>query len=72
MKSVNWATIPQRLIKNTVFADMDLAKLGIDYEHIESLFCSKPIVIEKKSVRGIFPYFSLFYHFLLENFRRSF
>jgi uncharacterized membrane protein len=51
MKSVNWATIPQRLIKNTVFASMDLTQLNIDFDQIESMFCSKPVVVEAKIVR---------------------
>ena len=50
MKSVNWATIPQRLIKNTVFANMDLTQLNLDFDHIESVFCSKPVVLETKKL----------------------
>lgn len=41
MKSVNWARIPQRTIDQTVFAQMDVMKLDLDYKSIESLFCAK-------------------------------
>ncbi len=41
--------LTEKVIQKTVFADMDLTKLGLEWEQLESMFCAKvPIQVEKK------------------------